>query len=96
MALVIHGLGLYLANIGFDAVRRTGSTRAEAPAWLARAPLNVLVAAMALARVKVAQAMVQDAFRAVLLALAAARTLPARPGRAGAYARTGSKRTCVS
>jgi len=75
VALVIFGLGLYLANIAFDAVRSTGSAHASSLAWLARGAITVLVAAMALEHVEVGQAIVQDAFRAVVFALAAAAAL---------------------
>lgn len=75
LALVIFGLGLYLANIAFDAIRATGSAHANALAWLARGAIVILVAAMALEHIEVGQTIVRDAFRALVFALAAAGAL---------------------
>jgi hypothetical protein len=75
LALVIFALGLYIANLAFDAIRSTGSAHASTLAWLARGAIIVLVAAMALEHVDVGQTIVQDAFRALVFAIAAAAAL---------------------
>lgn len=72
LAGVILAVGLYLANLAHSAVLSAGGANAERVAWIVRAAIIVLVAAMALEHIQVGQEIVRDAFRALVFAIAAA------------------------
>ncbi len=72
VAGVILAVGLYLANLAHSTVLSAGGANVDRIAWIVRAAIVVLVAAMALEHIEVGQEIVRDAFRALVFALGAA------------------------
>lgn len=72
LAVVVLGLGLYLAQLAARAIRSTQVTYAGALALVARVAVIVVASAMALERIGVGESIVQTAFTLTLAALAVA------------------------
>ena len=72
LGLLIFGVGLYLANLAYSAVRSSGTSQAHTLAVAARVSILVLAAAMALRQMGLADSIINLAFGLVLGALALA------------------------
>ena len=72
LGLIIFGLGLYLANLAYSAVRSSGTSQAHTLAVAARVSILVLAGAMALRQMGLADSIINLAFGLVLGAIALA------------------------
>ena len=72
LGLLIFGVGLYLANLAYTAVRSSGTSQAHTLAVAARVSILVLAAAMALRQMGLADSIINLAFGLVLGAIALA------------------------
>ena len=72
LALVILGVGVYLANIAHSAILSTAGETSAKMAMIARFAILVFVAAMALQQVDLGQAIIETAFQALVYAIAIA------------------------
>ena len=75
MGLIIFGLGLFLANGAYQAVRDSGVNQAYWLAWVARIAILVLASAMALREMGLAPEIINLAFGLLLGAVAVATAL---------------------
>jgi hypothetical protein len=75
LGLVIFAVGLYLARIAADAIKRSGVGQPNLLALLARAAILVLTGAMALRQIGVANEIINLAFGLILGAIAVAAAL---------------------
>ena len=75
LGLVIFGVGLYLANLAYDAVRSSGTQQAQWLAVAARVSVLVLAGAMALRQMGLADSIINLAFGLMLGAVAVAAAL---------------------
>lgn len=72
MGLVILAIGIYLANLAFDAVVSSGMSRSKLPAHIARISILVFAGAMALRQMGLANEIINLAFGLLLGAFAVA------------------------
>lgn len=72
MGLLIFGIGLYLANLAYSAIRASGTNQAAVLAMASRVSIMVLAAAMALRQMGLADSIINLAFGLVLGAVAVA------------------------
>jgi hypothetical protein len=72
MGLVILAIGIYLANLAFDAVVSSGMSRSKLPAHIARIAILVFAGAMALRQMGLANEIINLAFGLLLGAFAVA------------------------
>jgi len=75
LALVVLGVGLYLARLAADAIRASGTPQSAALATVARVSIVVLAGAMALRQMGLAEDIINIAFGLLLGALAVAAAL---------------------
>lgn len=72
LGLIIFGIGLFLANLAFQAISDTGMQQAHWLAWAARIAILLLTGAMALRQMGLASEIINLAFGLLLGALAVA------------------------
>jgi hypothetical protein len=75
LGLIIFGIGLFLANLAFQAVSDTGMQQASWLAWAARIAILILTGAMALRQMGLAPEIINLAFGLLLGGLAVAAAL---------------------
>ncbi len=80
LAMIIFGIGLYLARLAYDTILSTGADYALLLARLARVAIIVFAAAFGLREIGVANDIINLAFGITLGALGVAVALGARPG----------------
>ncbi len=72
LGLIVFAVGLYLANLAFNAIQSSGAAQANVLAWVARVAILVLAGGIALRQMGLANEIVNMAFGLLLGAIAVA------------------------